>query len=226
MNDNHNNLNPNKENEKTSFSVEEKKLLKKYLEEFKELYQKILILSPSEFLLNLKKGTEISIRSKNYKLTEKNHNLVQKYIFHNIYQSNYKQAQMIKKIILNRNKYELSNNYFNEEIIPHCEKDKIDGFNTHTCGEKFQVYKNNEETILYCIKCNMIYKSSLIKFKCNNTDSEFYSKLLINNDESSKSNKNINNLNIFDISLYHLLLHCSDIYSMLNMAYYYHYYLY
>ena len=81
MNDNHNNLNPNKENEKTSFSVEEKKLLKKYLEEFKELYQKILILSPSEFLLNLKKGTEISIRSKNYKLTEKNHNLVQKYIF-------------------------------------------------------------------------------------------------------------------------------------------------
>ena len=204
MNDNHNNLNPNKENEKTSFSVEEKKLLKKYLEEFKELYQKILILSPSEFLLNLKKGTEISIRSKNYKLTEKNHNLVQKYIFHNIYQNNYKQAQMIKKIILNRNKYELSNNYFNEEIIPHCEKDKIDGFNTHTCGEKFQVYKNNEETILYCIKCNMIYESSLIKFKCSESGIYFYSKII------NKDN-NDNNMPYSTWSKYHCNAVINDI---------------
>ena len=37
------------------------------------------------------------------------------------------------------------NHYFNEEIIPHCENDKKDGYYTHTCGKKFEIfkYKNN-----------------------------------------------------------------------------------
>ena len=35
------------------FSLEEKKLYKKYIEEYNDLFQKILILSPSEFITKL-----------------------------------------------------------------------------------------------------------------------------------------------------------------------------
>ena len=38
-----------------SFSFEEEKFLKKYLEEYNDLYQKILILSPNDFIQILKK---------------------------------------------------------------------------------------------------------------------------------------------------------------------------
>ena len=41
-------------------SIEEKKLFKKYLEEYNDLFQKILILSPSEFITKLNQYVEYS----------------------------------------------------------------------------------------------------------------------------------------------------------------------
>ena len=192
------------EQEENYLSVEEKKLLKKYIEEYNDLYQKILILSFSDFLENIKKRVEIVIKSKIKNYSHNSITNVENYLKENIYLPDYKFATIIKKNILNRTKRELALHYFRGEIIPHCSEDKKDDYYIHICGERFQFfrYKSNNiknyhgihyDYILYCIKCNMIYKSSLIKFKCNNNDSEFYSKLLINNDESSKSNKNINN---------------------------------
>ena len=184
----------------SSFSGEEKKLLKKYMDEYNDMYQKILILSQPEFIEKLKKHIELSLRSKINKYSEKSKNKVQEFLIEKIYQSDYKYAQVIQKNIENRNRFEISKNYFKGEIIPHCDKDKKNGYYIHSCGEKFQTFKyklsydyyilhldkeskskdintNHYENILFCKKCKMIYKSSLIKFKCAETSIDFYSKI-------------------------------------------------
>ena len=204
-----------KENEQSeiSFTEEENKLLKKYLEEYNDLYQKILNLSELEFIENIRKRIEIIVKSKLKNYSQESITNIEKYLKENIYIPDFKFASLIKKNVLNRTKRELALHYFRGEIIPHCSEDKKDDYYIHACGQRFQFfrYKSNNNAlnannfnlnyhhgihydyILYCIKCNMIYKSSLIKFKCNNNDTEFYSKLLISNEDSSKSNNNINN---------------------------------
>ena len=196
--------NINKEN-KISFTEDEKRLLKIYMEEYNDMYQKILILTADDFAKKLIKHVELSLRSKINKYSQETRDKIQDFLMEKIYQPDYKNAQIIRKNIIKRNIYELSKNYFKDEIIPHCDKDKKNGYYMHSCGEKFQTFKhklsyeyyilnyekekkakdintNNYETILYCKKCNMIYKSSLIKFKCAETAIDFYSKIFINSE--------------------------------------------
>mgnify|MGYP003571305098 CR=1 FL=1 len=201
------------EQEEIGFSDEEKKLLNKYIEEYNDLFQKILILSDSDFLENIKKKVIITLKSKIKNYSQNTIKKVEDYLKEEIYLPDYKFASIIKKNILNRTKREKALHYFRGEIIPHCSEDKKDDYYIHVCGERFQFFRykiNNNNThnltnnniyygqgiyydyILYCIKCDLIYRSSLIKFKCYSNDTEFYSKLLVNSsgEESSKSNKN------------------------------------
>ena len=49
--------------------------------------------------------------------------------------------------------------------------------------KKKKYFNNNEpEYLLYCIECDMIYKSDLIRFKCDLSNECFYSRILDNND--------------------------------------------
>ena len=184
------------------FEEDEKKLLKRYIEEYNDMYQKILILSPNAFIDKLIRHVELSLRSKINKYSEKCRDKIEKFITEKIYEPDYDNAQIIEKNILKRNIYELSKNIFKGEIIPHCDKDKKNGYYIHSCGEIFQTFKckisdyyyktnlyniknkkdintNKYETILFCKKCKMIYKSQLIKFKCAETSIDFYSKICI-----------------------------------------------
>ena len=164
-------------------SIEEKKLYKKYIEEYNDLFQKILILSPSEFITKLNQNIEYSLRSKNNKYPKSLKDKIQSIITEKIYKKDFKIAQKIKLKLLNEN--EINKEYFQGEIIPHCDKDKKDGkYYIHSCDEKFLIYElNNPEKnyFLFCQKCNMIYKENLIKFKCDFHKNDFYSKLLLNN---------------------------------------------
>ena len=193
---------------KISFTEDEKRLLKKYIEEYNDIYQKILLLTPEDFIKKLIKHVEFTLRSKINKYSQETRNKVQKFLIDKIYQSDYKNALIIRKNIKKMNIYELSKNFFKDEIIPHCDRDKKNGFYIHTCGEKFQTYKyktSNDyyhilnydknkkakdintihyENILFCKKCNMIYKGSLIKFKCAETSIDFYSKINIANSDN------------------------------------------
>ena len=203
----------NKELNNKNFTEEENKLIKKYIEEYNDLYQKIFILSENDFIENITKRVEIITKSKFKHFSPNSIKNIEQFIKDNIYTPDYKFASLIKKNILNRTKREKALHYFRGEIIPHCTEDKKDDYYIHICGERFQIFRyksnnnilynninsinNNQginyDYILYCIKCNMIYKSSLIQFSCFANNIEFYSKLLTNNDESSKSNKNNNN---------------------------------
>ena len=188
------------------FSDEEKKLLKRYLDEYNDLYQKILILTPNEFIRTLIKCVDASLKGKQNVYPSKMKAKIQQFLSEKIYSTDYKFAQVVQKTIEKRKNTELISHYFNGEIIPHCEKDKNDGFYIHSCGEKFQVfkYKHNEDfsnifdkdkisnnsqndIILYCIKCSLIYKSNLIKFKCYNSDLYFYSKICFKDDEDKEN---------------------------------------
>ena len=198
-----NNFNEKKNN--ISLSPEEEKLLKKYIEEYNELYQKILLLSTDDFFQSLKKRVEITLKEKFNGFSEKSKSVVEKFIMEKIYSNDNKYALFAKRSIILRNNAEMDFHYFNHEIIPHCDKDKKEGHYIHSCGQKFQTFKykpNNDNDIyllnkrnnkneiimlLYCEECDMIYKSDLIKFNCNSTNEDFYSKIIDKNSENGSS---------------------------------------
>ena len=194
-----NNFNEKKNN--ISLSPEEEKLLKKYIEEYNELYQKILLLSTDDFFQSLKKRVEITLKEKFNGFSEKSKSVVEKFIMEKIYSNDNKYALFAKRSIILRNNAEMDFHYFNHEIIPHCDKDKKEGHYIHSCGQKFQTFKykalndlstiykkykiNEKINLLYCEDCDMIYKSDLIKFKCNSSKEDFYSKIIDKNNENN-----------------------------------------
>ena len=186
------------------FNSEEEKLFKKYLEEYNELYEKILILSPNDFIQSMIKRVEITLKDKINGFSYFSKTKIKEFIIEKIYCHDYKYALFAKKNILKRNTIEIYSHYFNNKIIPHCENDQKDNYYIHSCGEKFQTYKynpinyldlikksqkkiNNTESsyLLYCISCDYIYKSDLIKFKCYSSKEDFYSKII---DENNLNN--------------------------------------
>ena len=196
--------NANIKNNNIIFNTEEEKLFKKYLEEYNELYEKILILSPNDFIQSMIKRVEITLKDKINGFSYFSKSKIKEFIIEKIYCHDYKYALFAKKNILKRNTIEIYSHYFNNKIIPHCEKDKKDDYYIHSCGEKFQIFKykpinyldlikksqkkidNTESTyLLYCIKCDYIYKSELIKFKCYSSKEDFYSKII---DENNLNN--------------------------------------
>ena len=116
-------------------SKDEEKLLKKYIEEYNELFQSILILSPNDFIQTLSKRVKIVLKEKINGFTSSNIAKVENFILEKIYANDFKYSIFAKKSIMQRAPNEI--HYFNEEINPHCENDKKDGYYIHTCGKKF-----------------------------------------------------------------------------------------
>ena len=140
----------NEQNEnEDSFSEEEKKLLKKYIEEYNDLYQKILMIPQEDFIENIRKRVEIITKKKLNDYSPNTILNIENYLKENIYTPDYKFASIIKKNVLNRTKREIALHYFRGEIIPHCSEDKKDDYYIHVCGERFQFfrYKSNNNTL-------------------------------------------------------------------------------
>jgi len=209
----------NKKPKDIILAKEEENLFSKYIEEYNDVYPKILILNPLEFFQNILKGLELSLKEKINGFSQESKTKIEEYIIDKIYPSDYKFASFVRKNIKNRKSSEISSHYFKGKILNHCDEDKSNGYYVHSCGEKFQyfrfkssnnlsnsmIYKNNmhekncmnlsidkkncgsnHDLILFCEKCEMIYKSNFIKFKCNSTGEDFYSKII--EKESNDSN--------------------------------------
>ena len=80
-----------------SFTYEEEKLLKKYLEEYNELYQKILILSPKEFIRTMVKRVEITMKEKFNGFSNNTKSKIEDFIIEKIYCHDYKYALFVQK---------------------------------------------------------------------------------------------------------------------------------
>ena len=190
-----------KQNISKILSSEEQKLLNIYLTEYDDIFQNILLQPPREFIRNIIKRVEISLKKKFNDIPLSTRNKVEDFLTEKIYSKDYKIASMAMKTIEKR----LNNNnnlpkIFNGRIYEHCCKDKKNDKYIHSCGENFYIYKyknlynlndniiNEEEEhkiFLICIKCENIYKSNLIKFHCNSSNIDFYSKI-IDNDSNKK----------------------------------------
>ena len=78
-----------------NFSEEEKKLLKKYIDEYNDIYQKILLLSESDFNENIKKRIEITVKSKLKNYSPNSIVKIENYLKDNIYTQDLKFASII-----------------------------------------------------------------------------------------------------------------------------------
>ena len=188
------------------FDSQEEKLFKKYVEEYNELFEKILIYNPNDFIKLLSKRIDLIMKKKFNGLSGDKKSKIEDFIVEKIYCHEYKNALFAKKNISKRDKTSLESHIFQEEIIPHCDNDKKNGYYIHSCGENFQSFKykpinyfsilsgdkkyiseDKYDYLLYCSKCDMIYKSDLIKFKCNSSNEQFYSRVL---DKKGQENNN------------------------------------
>ena len=203
------------------FDSEEEKLLKKYIDEYNDLYQKILILSPNEFMQILKKMLLISMKEKFNGFSKEIKSKIEDFIIEKIYCHDYKYALFAKRRLLNR-KNQIFSLKEDEELIPHCNSCKKNEYYIHECGNNFQIYKyksiNFPENItdikcinslmkpkylLFCSYCDKIYKSDLIKFKCNLTQEIFYSKI-------TEKNNSDNNHQLATFKKYHCNIIIND----------------
>ena len=174
---------------------EEQALLNIYLIEYNDMFQNIYIQTPKEFIKSIIKRVELTLKKQFNDIPEKIRTKVEDYFSENIYAKDYKLASMAIKIVQKRlNEPNHQPNIFNGKIINHCNNDKKNNNYIHSCGEVFYTFKyklnnynNNEnnntelnDIFLICVKCEVIYKSNLVKFHCNLKKIDFYSKILAN----------------------------------------------
>ena len=180
-----------------SLSQDEQKLFNIYLNEYNDIFQMILLMPPNEFIHNIIKRVQITLKKKFNDININIRTKIEEFLTEQIYSKEYKYATLALKSIEKKINNNLQPKIFEGEIIEHCNKDKKNGIYIHTCGEPFYLFKyhqnnnennnnnnENKNSLLICVKCEKVYKSNLIKFKCNSTGHEFYSKIL------NKENKN------------------------------------
>ena len=171
-----------------NLSKEEQKLLNIYLNEYNDIFQSILLMPPNEFIHNIIKRVQITLKKKFNDININIRTKIEEFLTEQIYSKEYKYASLALKSIEKKINNNLQPKIFEGEIIEHCNKDKKNGIYIHTCGEPFYLFKyhsnndlennnnnENKNSLLICIKCEKVYKSNLIKFKCNSTGHEFYS---------------------------------------------------
>ena len=179
---------------------EEQKLLGIYFNEYNEIFQNILLQPPGEFIQNLIKRVDLTTRKKINEFSNTTKVNVENFFNQQIYSREYKYASMALKSIEKKLINTPNLKPFDGKIIEHCNHDKKDNKYIHFCGNNFYVYKyksiiqynlrnnnsskeeeeekNDIEIMLVCPYCEMVYKSDLIKFHCNETGQDFYSKII------------------------------------------------
>ena len=115
-----------------NLSIEEKKLLDIYISEYNDIFQSILLLTPTQFIQNIIKRVEITLKKKFNGIPSKNKRRVEDFLTEKIYSKEFKLASNAMKIIKKRkNEKYTSKTLFEGEIIEHCPYDKKNGYYIH-----------------------------------------------------------------------------------------------
>ena len=177
------------------FTSDEKTLLNIYINEYNDIFSQILSLPLCEFLSNLVKRVEITVNKKFNGFPSASKSKIENYFCEQIYSKEYKIASTAMKSL----KKKTSPQIFDGTITEHClNETKTNGLYVHSCGEPFHIFKYNstlmqksnsctslKKVFLICLKCEMIYKNSLVKFNCANCKNDFYSKAYTSIDEET-----------------------------------------
>ena len=160
-------------------SKEEETLLNISIEEYNDLFPKILTLPKNEFLSQLKRYFQITLVPRNVFLPRETLNRLLKIIENQIYIKEYEQIDSLIKSINNINSciYYEGINY-----IPHCNKTSKA---IHKCNSKLIDLSNGK--FYLCLHCRLIYHSNCVLFHCENCDQDYYSSI----ENESKENEEI-----------------------------------
>ena len=160
-----------------SLSQEDKPLLSIYMNEYNDIFSSILITPSGEFLENLIKRVDLTVNKKFNGFSSLTRAKVENYFCGQIYSKEYKLANSAFKALNHKKDTGKPLKEFDGLLIEHCPNEtKHKGKYIHTCGEPFYTFKFNnsilnngqsKEMFLICLKCEMIYKSSLVKFRCD-----------------------------------------------------------
>ena len=148
------------------------------LDEYKDLFPEILILSKKDFFSALERYIQINLATSD-KIYPKG---VLKKIMNSIEKKYYNDE------ILKIEKKLKKNNFANpnpQNFIPHC---KFTKEMLHSCGEKLISLENK---YYYCVLCKLIYKPDYILLKCDKCDVNYYTEIEQNDpkDEIKKNYK-------------------------------------
>ena len=157
------------------------------LEEYKDLFPQILLLSKKDFFDSLERYIQISLATSD-KIFPKG--ALKKVL--NLIEKKYYNEELIKieKKIRQIN--------FDDDtkvnFLPHCKYTKK---MMHSCGENLL---NLENEYFYCSECRLIYKSDYILLKCDKCNINYFSEI---NDEEYSQEKNNNNYKPATWAKYH-----------------------
>ena len=155
---------------------EEETLLNMLIDEYNDLFPKILSLPKNKFLSELKRYFQITLVPRNVFLPRETLDKLLKIIENQLYNKEYDQIDSLIKSINNVDSciYFEGTNY-----IPHCNKTSKP---IHKCNSKL-IDLNNCQYFL-CLKCKLIYHNSCVLFHCDNCDQDYYSSI-----ENNKENE-------------------------------------
>ena len=140
------------------------------LEEYKDLFPEILLLSKKDFFSSLQRYIQINLATSE-KIYPKG--VLRKIM--NLIEKKYYNEEIIKiEKKLKKNNLEENDS---QNFIPHC---KHTGGMIHPCGEKLF---NLEKKYFYCAKCKLIYKSDYILLKCDKCNVNYYTEIQEENDK-------------------------------------------
>ena len=162
---------------KQKFSETEQELYDAFLDEYNDIFEKILVLSEKEMFDKILENVKAILGEKKMQTFSK---MTTAKVLSSLKLSNYlpdtNSLKQIKEIMLSLGKKDRSHKMpflQIEEIFSHCETcSKC----YHTCGEV--LLKPSAFDFIICLKCQMIYKKELIHLYCNECQEEYYSYII------------------------------------------------
>ena len=168
------------------FSETEQELYDAFLDEYNDIFEKILILPEKKMFDNILENVKAILGEKKMSTFTK---ITTAKVLSSLKLSNYlpdiNSLKQLKEIMLSFGKKDRNHKMpflKIEEIFSHCENcSKC----YHTCGEV--LLKPTAFDFIICLKCKMVYKKELIHLYCNECKEEYYSYII---DESEPEYEN------------------------------------
>ena len=171
-------ISPSPKKSAKTLSIEEEHLLKTAIEEYDDLFPKIMLVSQQNFISILEKYITISSQAKSIDINQQSLTKIIAIINEKYYRPEYIKVQKLIQSIKNIQtfpKFTSTNLY-----IPHCNKDILTPI--HRCGETFY---NMGDEYLFCLKCLKIYRPSCVLFHCPQCKIDYYTSIDITKEQES-----------------------------------------
>ena len=168
----------NESPQKTEFTELEQELYDVLLDEYNDIFEKILNLEEDQIFNKILINSKAILGQKKMQLySEEIINKIISYIKSSLYTSDILSLKPLKKYInIISKKPKANNNKLKlleiDDIFAHC-RDCSQCY--HICGQILLKYKTDFIDYIICIKCKMVYKKNLIHLYCKECQEEYYS---------------------------------------------------